>query len=74
MTNDYDDAISLPCGRDLPMPTIIFSHTLPLVYNIMLLVLSSMLTIVLLCMVRQAYKLRNMGSQDHRLVCNGHLV
>ena len=31
-TNDYDDTVSLPCGRDLPMPTMIFSHTLPLVY------------------------------------------
>jgi hypothetical protein len=75
MTNDDDvDADVLPCGRDLPMPTMIFPHTLPLAYNIMLLLLSSMMTIVLLCMVRQAYKLRNMGSQDHRLVCNGHLV
>jgi len=73
VTND-DDVDALPCGRDLPMPQMIFPHNLPLVYNIMLLVLSSMLTIVLLCMVRQAYKLRNMGSQDHRLVCNGHLV
>jgi hypothetical protein len=75
MTIDDDvDADALPCGSDLPMPTLIFPHTLPLAYNIMLLLLSSMMTIVLLCMVRQAYKLRNMGSQDHRLVCNGHLV
>lgn len=73
ITNDVD-ADALPCGRDLPMPTMIFPHTLPLAYNIMLLVLSSMMTIVLLCMVRQASKLRHMGSQDHRLVCNGHLV
>jgi hypothetical protein len=39
MTNDVD-ADALPCGRDLPMPTMIFPHTLPLAYNIMLLLLS----------------------------------
>ena len=31
MTND-DDVDALPCGRDLPMPKMIFPHNLPLVY------------------------------------------
>lgn len=65
---------ALPCGQDLAMPYMNASHMLPFVWGIMVFVVYGVLVLTVSVMLFQAFRLRNKGPQDHRLVCNGHLV
>jgi hypothetical protein len=65
---------SQPCGQDLKIPDMNASHMLPFVWGIMVFVVYGVLVLTVSVMLFQAYRLRNKGPQDHRLVCNGHLV
>lgn len=62
------------CGVDLPMPKVITPRALPMAWDIVLLVTSSALALMMSVMIVQAYRLRDKGPQEHRLVCNGHLI
>lgn len=62
------------CGRDLAMPSVITPRALPLAWNVALVALSSAMALMVSAMVFRAYGLRDRGPQEHRLVCNGHLV
>ena len=64
----------LPCGNKLVMPNMSTSHTLPLVWNIVLFIVYGALVVMVVVMLVQAFRLRNEGPQEHRLVCNGHVV
>ena len=69
-----DDDTNPACGSDLVMPNMRVSHTLPLVWNIVLFVVYGALVVMVSVMLFQAFKLRNEGDQSHRLICNGHMV
>ena len=69
-----DDDGPRACGRDLAMPSVIAPRALPLAWNVALVALSSALALMVSAMVFHAYRLRDKGPQEHRLVCNGHLI
>ncbi|KAL7547457.1 hypothetical protein ACHAWF_010753, partial [Thalassiosira exigua] len=69
-----DDDDVLACGRELAMPNMQVSHRLPLVWNIVLFVVYSALVLMVSVMLFQAFRLRNEGPQEHRLICHGHVV
>ncbi|KAL9182914.1 hypothetical protein ACHAXT_004193 [Thalassiosira profunda] len=64
----------LPCGKNLVMPNMHVYHKLPLVWNIVLFVVYGALVAMVSIMLFQAFRLRNEGPQEHRLVCHGHVV
>lgn len=63
-----------PCGKDLSMPRVNTSRPLPILWDVMLCLVFGSMLVVVVVMVIQAFKLRDEGPQDHRLVCNGHFV
>jgi len=69
-----DDGNDPACGMDLVMPNMQVSHKLPLVWNIVLFVIYGSLVLMVSIMLFQAFKLRNEGPQEHRLICHGHVV
>ncbi|KAL7535545.1 hypothetical protein ACHAXR_006560 [Thalassiosira sp. AJA248-18] len=69
-----DDGESPACGQDLIMPNMQTSHKLPLAWNIVLFVVYGSLVLMVSVMLFQAFRLRNEGPQEHRLVCHGHVV
>lgn len=69
-----DDGNDPACGTDLVMPNMQVSHKLPLVWNIVLFVIYGSLVLMVSIMLFQAFKLRNEGPQEHRLICHGHVV
>lgn len=69
-----DDDENPACGGDLLMPNMKTSHTLPLVWNIVLFVVYGALVLMVSVMLFQAFRLRNEGPQEHRLICHGHVV
>lgn len=69
-----DDDDTHACGQDLIMPNMQTSHKLPLVWNIVLFVVYGALVLMVSVMLWQAFRLRNEGPQDHRLICHGHVV
>lgn len=69
-----DDGEDLACGTDLVMPNMQISHRLPLVWNVVLFVVYGSLVVMVSIMLFQAFRLRNEGPQEHRLVCHGHVV
>lgn len=69
-----DDMENPACGQELVMPNMSTSHTLPLVWNIVLFVVYGALAVMVLIMLVQAFGLRNEGPQEHRLICHGHVV
>ena len=71
---ERDDGEDLACGQDLVLPNMNSNHTLPLVWNIVLFVVYGSLVLMVMIMLFQAFRLRNEGPQDHRLMCNGHVV
>jgi hypothetical protein len=75
--DDDDDDGGEPrggCGRDLAMPSVIVPRALPLAWTVVLVALSSALALTASATVFRAHRLRDRGPQEHRLVCNGHLV
>lgn len=62
------------CGTDLMMPTMETSRTLPIFWNIVLSVVYGALVVMVAVMLYQAFRLRNKGPQDHRLICHGHII
>jgi hypothetical protein len=56
------------------MPSGIVPHALLLASSVVLVALSLVLALMALAMVFRARRLCIMGPQEHRLVCNGHLV
>ena len=69
-----DDGSDLACGKDLVMPNMQISHKLPLVWNIVLGLVYGALVVMVSVMLFQAFRLRNEGPQEHRLICHGHVV
>lgn len=69
-----DDGDTPACGQDLVMPNMRVSHRLPLVWNIVLFVVYGSLVAMVSIMLFQAFRLRNEGPQEHRLICHGHVV
>ncbi|KAL3799278.1 hypothetical protein HJC23_013003 [Cyclotella cryptica] len=72
-TINGDDDVP-PCGKALTMPLMESSRPLPIVWHVMLCLVYGTLLFVVFVMFFQAFGLRDKGPQDHRLVCNGHLV
>jgi len=69
-----DDGDTPACGQDLIMPNMRVNHRLPLVWNIVLFVVYGSLVAMVSIMLFQAFRLRNEGPQEHRLICHGHVV
>ena len=69
-----DDDENPACGGDLVMPYMNMNHKLPLVWNVVLCVVYGALAVMVSIMLFQAFRLRNEGPQDHRLICHGHVV
>jgi len=69
-----DGELEPACGQDLVMPNMQISHKLPLVWNIVLFVVYGALVAMVSIMLFQAFRLRNEGPQEHRLICHGHVV
>mmetsp|Transcript_10554 Transcript_10554/g.21739 ORF Transcript_10554/g.21739 Transcript_10554/m.21739 type:complete len:562 (-) Transcript_10554:183-1868(-) len=69
-----DNSDEPTCGRDLIMPKMETNRTLPIFWNIVLVVVYGSLVIMVTVMLFQAFRLRNKGPQDHRLVCHGHII
>merc|ERR1719416_33768 len=67
VTDDGDDPA---CGADLVMPYMNMDHKLPLVWNIVLFVVYGALVLMVSVMLFQAFRLRNEGPQEHRLICH----
>ena len=65
---------SMPCGQDLELPEMDASRALPFAWRIVLFVVYGSLILIISVMLFQAFRLRNNGPQDHRLICHGHLV
>lgn len=65
---------SMPCGQDLELPEMDASRALPFAWRIVLFVVYGSLILIISVMLVQAFRLRNNGPQDHRLICHGHLV
>jgi hypothetical protein len=78
--NDMEESSSisqtalLPCGLELDIPNMNSYHILPFVWRIMLFIVYGALLLVVSAMLFQAFRLRNKGPQNHRLICHGHLV
>ena len=72
-TMDSDDDTPA-CGQDLIMPQMTSSQHLPVFWNIVLFLVYGSLLVIVATMLYQAFKLRNRGSQDHRVTCNGQLI
>ena len=64
----------LPCGKDLSMPHLNTSHSLPFLWDAALCLAFGIMLVGAIVMVFPAFKLRDEGPQDHRLVCHGHIV
>ena len=69
-----DAQTSMPCGQDLELPDMNASIRLPFVWRIVLFVVYGSLILIISVMLFQAFRLRDNGPQDHRLICHGHLV
>ena len=63
-----------PCGKDLSMPRMNSLRALPIIWGVMLCLVYGSMLVVVIVMAIQAFKLRDEGPQDHRIVCNGQLV
>lgn len=72
-TIDTDEEVP-PCGKDLSMPRMRLSRTLPILWHVALCLVYGIMLTVVIVMVVPAFRLRNEGPQDHRLVCNGQIV
>ena len=69
-----DEGDAPACGRDLVMPNMRVDHRLPMVWNVVLFLVYGSLVAMVSIMLFQAFRLRNEGPQDHRLICHGHVV
>mmetsp|Transcript_46829 Transcript_46829/g.98335 ORF Transcript_46829/g.98335 Transcript_46829/m.98335 type:complete len:130 (-) Transcript_46829:162-551(-) len=69
-----DDLDVNSCGTDLLLPNMQVNHKLPLVWNVVLFVVYGALVAMVSIMLFQAFRLRNEGPQQHRLICHGHVV
>jgi hypothetical protein len=63
-----------PCGRDLNMPRMSTSRALPIFWYITLCVVYGIMLALVIVMMVPAFRLRDQGPQEHRLVCNGQIV
>jgi hypothetical protein len=63
-----------PCGRDLNMPRMSTSRALPIFWHITLCVVYGIMLALVIVMMVPAFRLRDRGPQEHRLVCNGQIV
>lgn len=72
-TIDLDEEVP-PCGKDLSLPRMNSSRALPILWDVALCLVYGMMLVVVIVMAVPAFRLRNEGPQDHRLVCNGQLV
>ena len=68
------DGDVMPCGKDLSMPHVRSSHSLPVMWDAALCLMFGIMLAGVIVMVYPASKLRDEGPQDHRLVCHGQIV
>lgn len=68
-TNDEN-----PCGKELAMPRMSTSRALPILWHVALCIVYGTMIFVVFAMVVPAFRLKDEGPQDHRLVCNGQIV